>query len=66
MIRGAEIKVLARDAQRASELFLSRNIDKTRIVLGVIEELSKIEDAVAAQKSESIFHLASTNINRGR
>ena len=63
--KGAEVTVLVRNQNRPSDLFLSGTNEKISLVIGAVEEFPKVVNALATQKSEIIFHLASTNINRG-
>jgi CDP-glucose 4,6-dehydratase len=60
--RGAYVAVLVRDADRQSELFRSRDIDRVAVVNGALEDLATLERAVAEHEIDTVFHLGAQTI----
>lgn len=63
--KGAEVTALVRNKNCGSELFRSKTAEKVHVVQGVVEDFPNTAKVFAHRKFEVVFHLASTNINRG-
>jgi len=60
--RGAFVVVLVRDADPQSELIRSRDIDRTTVVNGALEDFWTLERAVNEHEIEVVFHLGAQTI----
>lgn len=60
--KGARVIALIRDHDPQSELFRSRNIDKTVVVDGCLEDMHALERAVNDHEVDTVFHLGAQTI----
>ena len=63
--KGAKVVVFINNLNRPSELYLSGNVSCVTVFEGSIENFSTVEKIIKKNEFNTIFHLASTNLNYG-
>ncbi len=60
--QGAYVVALIRDADPQSPLFLSRDVNRTRVVNGALEDYATLERAINEHEPDTIFHLGAQTL----